>query len=119
MFADDKAVMPYGDNLAAPKIEIPNTNAWVTQQTVDVNHYLSAKFKELKEEYARLISLYKWNELVNQSEFNFIPIKGHTYYLYQKEDESLFLSLIEPKYWNKLFIAEVTLDANNKWIKNN
>ena len=117
MFADKKAIMPYGDSVAAPKIDLPNTNAWVTQQSIDVNNYLSTKFIELKEEYAKLISLYKWNELVNKSEFSFIPIKGHTYYLYQREDEKLFLSLIEPEYWDQLFVGEVTLDSDNKWIK--
>jgi len=117
MFADKKAIMPYGDSVAAPKIDLPNTNAWVTQQSIDVNNYLSTKFIELKEEYAKLISLYKWNELVNKSEFGFIPIKGHTYYLYQREDEKLFLSLIEPEYWDQLFVGEVILDSDNKWIK--
>jgi hypothetical protein len=117
MFAEEKAIMPYGDSVAAPKIDIPNTNAWVAQQSVDINNYLSTKFIELKEEYANLIALYKWNELVNKSEFSFIPIKGHTYYLYQREDEILFLSLIEPEYWDQLFVGEVTLDSDNKWIK--
>ena len=117
MFAEEKAIMPYGDSVAAPKIDIPNTNAWVSQQSIDVNNYLSTKFIELKEEYAKLIALYKWNELVNKSEFSFIPIKGHTYYLYQREDERLFLSLIEPEYWEQLFVGEVTLDSDNKWIK--
>jgi len=117
MYAEEKALMPYGDSVAAPKIDIPNTNAWVTQQSVDVNHFLSTKFLELKKEYAELIALYKWNELVNKSEFSFIPVKGHTYYLYQRENEKLFLSLIEPEYWNQLFVGSVTLDSDNKWIK--
>tara|TARA_B110000046_G_C12862607_1_gene342494 strand:- start:139 stop:513 length:375 start_codon:yes stop_codon:yes gene_type:complete len=117
MYAEEKALMPYGDSVAAPKIDIPNTNAWVAQQSVDVNHFLSTKFLELKKEYAELIALYKWNELVNKSEFSFIPVKGHTYYLYQRENEKLFLSLIEPEYWNQLFVGSVTLDSDNKWIK--
>jgi hypothetical protein len=117
MYAEEKALMPYGDSVAAPKIDIPNTNAWVAQQSVDVNHFLSTKFLELKKEYAELIALYKWNELVNKSEFSFIPVKGHTYYLYQRENEKLFLSLIEPEHWNQLFVGSVTLDSDNKWIK--
>ena len=117
MYADNKSIMPYGDSVAAPKIVVPDTNAWVTQQSVDVNNYLSTKFTELKEEYAKLISLYKWNELVNKSEFSFIPVKGHTYFLYQRKDEKLFLSLIEPECWNQLFVGAVKLDSDNKWIK--
>ena len=116
-YAENKVIMPYGDNVAAPKITVPDTNAWVTQQSVDVNNYLESKFTELKKEYANLIALFKWNELVNQAEFNFIPVKGHTYHLYQKDDEKLFLSLIEPQYWNQLYVGSVRLDSDNKWIK--
>lgn len=117
MYAENKAIMPYGDSVAAPKIEIEDTNAWVAKQAVDVNNYLATKFAELKKEYAELIALYKWNELVNQSEFSFIPVKGHTYYLYQRKNETLFLSLIEPECWDQLFVGTVTLDSDNKWIK--
>ncbi len=116
-YAENKVIMPYGDNVAAPKITVPDTNAWVTQQSVDVNNYLESKFTELKKEYANLIALFKWNELVNQAEFNFIPVKGHIYHLYQKDDEKLFLSLIEPQYWNQLYVGSVRLDSDNKWIK--
>ena len=63
--------------------------------------------------------MYKWNELVNKSEFSFIPVKGHTYFLYQRKDEKLFLSLIEPECWNELFVGSVKLDSDNKWIKVN
>jgi len=117
MYAENKAVMPYGDSVAAPKIELEDTKSWVAQQNNQVNHYLSTKFSELKAEYVRLIELYEWNKLVSKSEFSFIPVKGHTYYLYQRENETLFLSLIEPSLWNQLFIAAVTLDSDDKWIK--
>jgi hypothetical protein len=117
MYAEDKAIMPYGDSVAAPKIELENVSAWVAKQTSDVNNYLSAKFEELREEYTNLIALYKWNELVNKADFSFIPIKGHSYYLYQKQNGQLFLSLIEPEYWNQLFVGKVTLDSDNKWMK--
>jgi len=117
MYAENKAIMPYGDSVAAPKIELEDTSSWVTKQTVDVNNYLATKFAELKEEYAKLISLYKWNELVNKADFSFIPVKGHIYFLYQREDGNLFLSLIEPEYWNQLFVGKVKLDSDNKWIE--
>ena len=117
MFAEKKAIMPYGDSVAAPRIELEDTNSWVAKQTVDVNNYLATKFAELKEEYAKLISLFKWNELVNKADFSFIPVKGHIYFLYQRENGKLFLSLIEPDYWNELFVGSVKLDSDNKWIE--
>lgn len=117
MYAENKAIMPYGDSVSAPKIEVEDTNAWIVKQASDVNNYLATKFAELKEEYTKLIVLYKWNELVNKADFNFIPIKGHTYFLYQREDGNLFLSLIEPEYWEELFVGSVKLDSDNKWIE--
>ena len=117
MFAENKAIMPYGDSVAAPKIKLEDTNSWVAKQTTDVNNYLSTKFSELKEEYTKLISLYKWNELVGKADFSFIPVKGHIYYLYQRENGVLFLSLIEPNYWDQIFVGSVKLDSDNKWIK--
>ena len=44
MYAENKAIMPYGDSVAAPKIELEDTNSWVAKQTVDVNNYLATKF---------------------------------------------------------------------------
>jgi len=117
MYAEDKAIMPYGDSVAAPKIELEDTKSWMVQQTIQVNHYLSTKFSELKAEYVKLIELYEWNKLVNKSEFSFIPVKGHTYYLYQRKNGSLFLTLIEPEYWDQIFVAAVKLDSDDKWIK--
>ena len=117
MYAENKAIMPYGDSVAAPKIEVDDIGTWNDKQVVQINHYLSTKFYELKEEYIRLIELYEWNKLVSKADFSFIPVKGHTYYLYQREDESLFLSLIEPECWSQLFIVAVKLDSDDKWIK--
>jgi len=45
----------------------------------------------------------------------FIVIFSSTIYLILFE--KLFLSLIEPEYWDQLFVGEVILDSDNKWIK--
>ena len=117
MYAENKVIMPYGDSVAAPRIELEDTNSWVAKQTVDVNNYLVTKFSELKKEYAKLIALYKWNELVSKADFSFIPVKGHIYFLYQRKNGNLFLSLIEPDFWDQLYVGSVKLDSDNKWIK--
>lgn len=117
MYAEDKAIMPYGDSVAAPAIKQEDIASWKLEQAVKTNHYLESRYNEIKEEYRKLIEMFEWNELVYKSQYNFVPIKGHTYYLYQKEDNRLFLSLIEPENWNQIFLGAFKLDSDDKWIK--
>jgi len=117
MFAENKAIMPYGDSVAAPSIHPTDLTAYKQEKIIKANQYFEARFDEIKEEYKKLLEAYKWNELVFNSNFRFEPIKGHTYYLYQKKDETLFLSLIEPHLWKEIFIGAFKLDSEDKWIK--
>lgn len=117
MYAEDKAIMPYGDSVAAPAIKQEDIAGWKIEQAIKTNHYLESRYNEIKEEYRKLIEMFEWNELVYKSQYNFVPIKGHTYYLYQKEDNRLFLSLIEPENWDQIFLGAFKLDSDDKWIK--
>ena len=51
------------------------------------------------------------------SDFKFEPVKGDTYYLYQRESGTLFLSLVEHQYNKWIFIGAFKLDSNDKWEK--
>ena len=108
MYAEDKAIMPYGDSVAAPSISPTNISAYKEEKVIKTNHYFEARFNEA----------YKWNELVYNSDFRFEPIKGKVYHLYQREkDETLFLSLIGPDEWNQIFIGSFRMDSDDKWAK--
>ena len=118
-FAENKAIMPYGDNVGAPSIHPTNITAYKQEKVIKTNHYFEARFNEIKDEYKKLIEAYKWNELVYDSEFRFEPIKGNIYHLYQKQDETLFLSLIAPDEWDQIFIGSFRMDSDDKWTKIN
>ena len=50
----------------------------------------------------------------------FTPVVAHTYYLYERENETFFISLVEPEYWDiksppLTFVAEVVYSQNNDW----
>jgi hypothetical protein len=64
-----------------------------------------------------LVDEVSWNEFVYSSTYNFIPVIGETYYLFEKGDGTPFLSLIAPNEWNMKFIGATRLESNNKWIK--
>ena len=114
--ADDPGLLPYGSNVGAPAIKSTDVETWKVEKVLKTNHYFEARYKEIRNEYLQMMESYQYNKLVYESEFKFEPIKGETYYLYQK-DTKLFLSLIEPEYWNQIFIGAFRLDSNDKWEK--
>jgi len=116
-FAENKALLPYGDNVGAPAIKLEDNSSWKLANSTKVNHQLETKFNELKEEYKKLVEEYKWNELVYNAKFAYEPVIGKTYHLYYDKQGEVFLSMISPNEWDKPFIGSFKLDSNNKWNK--
>ena len=125
--ADNPGLLPYASNVGAPVIKPDDVVSWKNEKVTKTNHYFETKYNEIKEEYRKLIEAYEWNKLVYKSEFSFEPVKGDTYYLYQRDNGTLFLSLIESWAWGKsklrnekpVFIGAFRLDSNDKWEKMN
>ena len=117
--ADNPGLLPYASNVGAPAIKPDDVDTWKNQKVVKTNHYFETRYNEIKEEYRKLIESYEWNKLVYESEFKWEPVKGETYYLYQRSEgnQDLFLSLIEPQYNEWIFIGAFKLDSNDKWEK--
>lgn len=109
--------LPYGTNNSAPAIKLEDVESWKQHGVIKVNHQLKTRYEELVDEAKKLIDEYNWNEVVYTAKYSFQPVIGNTYHLYIKNDESLFLSLIEPHEWKQKFIASFKLDSSEKWIK--
>jgi hypothetical protein len=109
--------LTYGSDLGAPVIKLDNVGGWKQAQVDKINKVFTKKFDEIKEELKLLMEEVKWNELVYSATYNFVPVMGERYYLYERKDGGFFLSLIGPSEWNMKFIGTTTLDSNNKWIK--
>ena len=110
--------LTYGSNLGAPVIKVDDVLGWRQREVTNVNNQFTAKYEELKAEVAKLIDDYNWNELIYKHvEYSFIPVIGQIYHLYKRENESLFMSLIEPNQWKIEFIGSFRLDSSNKWNK--
>ncbi|HBH22173.1 MAG TPA: DUF2452 domain-containing protein [Cytophagales bacterium] len=63
------------------------------------------------------------SERIYETQLNFDPIIGKTYYLYEKEDGSDVLSMIAPGEWGdklpfKQYLASVTLLSDHTWEVN-
>lgn len=60
------------------------------------------------------------SERIYQTEMKFEPLVGHSYYLYEREDGTDFLSIVAPDQWgrsakHKKVISKVTLLADHTW----
>ena len=109
--------LTYGSNIGAPSIHLEDVDGWKQMQAQKANKVFTKKYNELKEKFEELIDEVKWNEFVYSAKYNFLPVMGETYYLYEKADGSPFLSLIAPNEWPMKFIGATRLESNNKWIK--
>ena len=110
-------LLPYGSNVGAPSIKPTDISSWKDEKVVTTNHYFSSRYDEIKKDYLKLMKEYEWNTLVYNAEFRFKPVMGKVYFLYQKDDGKLFLSLIEPIEWDKIFIGAFKLISENRWEK--
>ncbi len=109
--------LTYGSNNGAPAIKLEDVTGWKQMQAQKANKVFTKKYDEIKEEFKNLIDEVQWNEFVYSSKYNFVPVMGETYFLYEKGDGSPFLSLIAPNEWPMKFIGATRLDSNNKWMR--
>jgi hypothetical protein len=109
--------LTYGSNNGAPAIQLEDVGGWKQIQAQNANKIFTKKYEEIKDEFKKLVDEVSWNEFVYSATYNFLPVIGETYYLYEKKDGSPFLSLIAPSEWNMEFIGATRLESNNKWIK--
>jgi hypothetical protein len=115
--ADNPGILPYGSNIGAPAIKLENIGGWKQKNVEKVNKRIVQRYQELNEEIQKLVQEYEINQLVYGAKFNFEPVVGEIYHLYNGKDGITFLSLISPTEWNQPYIGSFKLDSENKWIK--
>lgn len=121
VYSDDKGYysreLTYGSNVGAPAIKLEDVTGWKKTQALVANKQFKSKYEELREEFKRLVDEVSWNEFVYSSTYNFLPVMGETYFLYERSDGNIFLSLIRPSEWKMKFLGATKLDSTQKWIK--
>lgn len=109
--------LTYGSNLSAPAIKLEDVGGWKQLQAQNANKVFNKKYEEIKDEFKKLIDEVSWNEFVYSATYNFIPVIGETYYVYERADETIFLSIIKPNEWGMKCLGSTQLESNNKWKK--
>jgi len=108
-------LLPFGITSSAPAITLPDTELFKSERGVNAGNYFEEKFRQLNEEYDRLVMLAKYTDLVYNSKYNFVPKVGQIYHLYNT-GKCYMLSMIEPELWSKYpFVASFRFTADNVW----
>ena len=60
------------------------------------------------------------NRIARSLTVEFNPVSGETYYLYEREDKSFFISLVAPEYWSTrspvlTFISDLEFTQSGGW----
>ena len=90
---DFAAILPYPTNVGAPAFTVPDVLQHKAERGVTATHFFETKFDELKDEYFKLVKLAEDTQLVYTATYNFIPVVGRTYSLYDNAGK-IFLSII-------------------------
>ena len=83
----------------------------------ECKNYFETQLKELQNKYQQIKEEYEWTELIYKSDYRFKPDIGSTYHLYKKDNNTNFLSLVEPKSWKKTHLGSFKLLSFGKWQK--
>ena len=111
------AVIPYATSASSPVIKPLNTATWRNDGVDRVNKQFKSKFDELKKEYEAMMVQFEYNDLVYNAKFNFEPIIGEVYYLYNDKNEESFLSIIQPDQCNFNYLGSFRLNSQKIWEK--
>ena len=98
-FSENAHILPYGSNNSAPAVVLPDLDAFRSERGSQASNFFNERVAQLNREYQQLLELAKQTELVYNAKYNFVPRVGTTYHMYQKQDQSTFLSMISPAEW--------------------
>jgi len=124
MVVENKSLKEYGVSTLDPVIKPTDLTEFKNKSARSFEKTLTSKMEELKREYDKLVETYDVNKMVLDSEIRLEPKQGHTYYLYEKENNKKFISIISPeefssmsKFANIIHVMSVRLNSENQWEK--
>lgn len=127
MTTDNPGLLPYAHQSGSAVIK-PEDKGKITGRAVAAMHsqtdmqmsQIYQQMQLLAEQAKAIKSRVEISERIYETPMNFEPLINHHYFLYQKEDDSDFLSMVAPEEWGRKkrfrkFVAEVKLLADHTW----
>lgn len=113
----DAYLKPYGTNLAAPAIELPNELTWKNTNVRQANAQFKADFEDIRSAYEKLKEKAEINQLVYSARIGFTPIVGKVYHLYRNKHQEAFLSILSPDECTFNYLGSFRLNSDKIWVK--
>jgi hypothetical protein len=118
--ADNKSTMPYGDSVAAPAITEVDTTGYRQMKSKEASAKLRGRYEELQEEFRQLVATSEDTKRMYDAAVSFVPIIGHIYHLYRRENGEEWVSMIAPEefgtYYHE-YIGSYRLATDSVWIR--
>ena len=113
----DKHLMTYGTSTLAPKIDLPDTDGFKRHTADKVKKIFTKKLEELKQEFDDTMKKVELNKLVLSAEIRFEPKTGMHYYLYKRDNDTTFLSMIPPNEWKTgpTYLGTFVINSDGVW----
>ena len=108
---DAPGLMRYTTNLGAPAVRIESTQPWRNRGINKVNHRLDQRAQEIRQMAQEMADEFYWNQTLYAAEYSFEPVVGEDYFLYSRDDGSMFLSPIPPDQWGQSFVGTFFLNS--------
>jgi len=119
-FCENARSLTYASNVGGPAITVPDVSGFKQTKLVEAQHFVDQRYDEIKRQYEELLDLAEINELVYNSEYRFVPIIGQVYYVWEREDNTTWLSMTGPKdkpLWNGECLGAFKLNSYSVWIR--
>jgi hypothetical protein len=113
-YAENAGLLPYGSNVSAPAIQVPDINLFKTERGSLARNYFEDRIRSLEEAYQQLQQHATDTQTVYNSKYNFVPRVGKIYHLYESAEGNM-LSLIEPECWNKKYLNSFIYTHDSTW----
>lgn len=108
-------LLPYGIVPQAPAIQVPDVALFKRTTSKAVVHHFQTRVEEIRRTYEKFMEDVRINDQIYSARYNFVPIVGKEYHLYQTDDGAL-LSLIDPERWSKYeFLGTFRLKSDGVW----
>jgi len=120
--ADNPLGTPYGTDLGAPAMTVPDVKGYRKEQAAEASHRFHQRYSELEQQMQDLMTQADYNDRLLSASLAFKPIIGRIYYLYSENGKDS-ISMISPSEWGesymqqKKFVGAYKILADNVWIQ--
>jgi hypothetical protein len=130
VFHKQMSVLPYGSSVSGAVIK-PTEDGVIRHKSLSaMEEQTNMQFAQIRRQIELLAlqaqEIQKRKELsmmIYNAKLNFQPVIGQVYFLYEKKDDNLMISMVSPSEWGngigpfRRFIAAVKLLADHTWME--